>query len=80
MVHTVELLSIYCNASVLLGIVMLKKDCVHLQIGSYSLDSCSNFLQDLYISFRAGCFSSWQKINTSKSLGTPEDVGHDFYR
>ena len=59
---------------------MLKQNFSHLQIGSYSLDSCSKFLKGLNIRFIVDCFFSYQKINHSKSLGIPKDSGHNFSR
>ena len=68
------------DACVWSGIVMLKKNFIHLQIGSYSSKSCFKFLKGLNICFRVDSFSSWHEINKNKSLGISEDIGHDFSR
>ena len=54
---------------------MLKKKFIHLQIGSYSFNSCFKFLKGLNICFRVDSL-----INKNKPLDIPEDSGHDFSR
>ena len=59
---------------------MLKKNFIHLQIGSYSSNSCFKFLKGFNICFRVDSFFSWHEINKNKSLGILENSGRDFFR